>query len=61
MPGATKYWVYRTEGVIGCNFGKTRVGETTDTRFLDGGLHERPHLLLRRHRGRRERLPARAR
>lgn len=38
VPGAAKYWVYRTEGVLGCNFGKTRVGETTGTSFTDSEL-----------------------
>ncbi|HVF61081.1 MAG TPA: hypothetical protein VNJ70_14840 [Thermoanaerobaculia bacterium] len=39
VPGASEYWVYRTEGIMGCDFGKTRVGETTGTSFTDGGLH----------------------
>jgi hypothetical protein len=38
VPGAAGYVVYRTEGVKGCDFGKAKVGETTDTRFLDQGL-----------------------
>ncbi|HEV2852265.1 MAG TPA: hypothetical protein VHC97_05615 [Thermoanaerobaculia bacterium] len=38
VAGATKYWVYRTEGVLGCSFGKTRIAETADTRFFDTGL-----------------------
>jgi hypothetical protein len=38
VPGAVEYWVYRTEGVLGCDLGKTRVGVTAGTSFLDGGL-----------------------
>jgi hypothetical protein len=38
VAGATKYWIYRTEGVLGCSFGKTRIAETTDTKFFDSGL-----------------------
>ena len=26
-PGATGYWVFRTEGHAGCNFGKTQIAE----------------------------------
>jgi hypothetical protein len=44
VAGATKYWVYRTEGVLGCSFGKTRIAETADTRFFDTGLQNgRPY------------------
>jgi uncharacterized repeat protein (TIGR01451 family) len=38
VPDAARYAIYRTEGVNGCDFGKTRVGETTDTSFTDEGL-----------------------
>ena len=38
VPGATRYAVYRTEGVQGCNFGKAKVGETTGTTLVDQGL-----------------------
>jgi hypothetical protein len=38
VPGAAGYIVYRTEGVQGCDFGKAKVGETNETRFLDQGL-----------------------
>lgn len=38
VAGATKYWIYRTEGVLGCAFGKTRIAETADTKFFDTGL-----------------------
>lgn len=36
VAGADSYRVYRTEGEFGCAFGKTLVGETTGTSFLDG-------------------------
>jgi trimeric autotransporter adhesin len=43
-PGAAEYWILRTEGVHGCNFGKTRVGRVaasaartfTQSDLLDG-------------------------
>ena len=35
VSGATRYWVFRTEGHAGCNFGKTKIGETTGTTFTD--------------------------
>jgi hypothetical protein len=35
VAGATRYWVFRTEGHAGCNFGKTRIGEVTGTTFTD--------------------------
>ncbi len=38
VAGATKYRIYRTEGVKACDFGKTLVGETTGIEFVDGGL-----------------------
>ena len=38
VAGATKYKVYRTDGVFGCDFGKIFVGETTGTSFVDVGL-----------------------
>jgi hypothetical protein len=34
VPGAGKYWVLRTDGVHGCNFGKTRVAEIASTASL---------------------------
>lgn len=40
VTGAAKYEVYRTEGVKGCDFGKTKVGETSGTTFLDTGLRD---------------------
>jgi hypothetical protein len=33
--GATRYWVFRTEGHAGCNFGKTRIAEVTGTSYTD--------------------------
>jgi hypothetical protein len=38
VPGATRYGVYRTEGVRGCEFGKVKLGETTGLTFEDGNL-----------------------
>ncbi len=38
VPGAERYWVFRTEGVKGCDFGKVKIAETTDTQFTDSGL-----------------------
>jgi hypothetical protein len=38
VAGATRYEVFRTEGVFGCDFGKTKVGETTGLGFDDSGL-----------------------
>lgn len=38
VPNASKYWVFRTEGVHGCNFGKVRIGETTGTSFVDENI-----------------------
>jgi uncharacterized repeat protein (TIGR01451 family) len=40
VSGASKYAVYRTEGVKGCNFGKTPIGVTTGTSFQDTGLRD---------------------
>jgi hypothetical protein len=31
VPGATRYWVFRTEGHAGCDFGKTRIAEVIGT------------------------------
>jgi hypothetical protein len=33
--GATRYWVFRSEGHAGCNFGKTRIAEVTGLSFTD--------------------------
>jgi len=38
VPGATKYQIFRTDGVLGCDLGKAKVGETTGTEFVDDGL-----------------------
>jgi hypothetical protein len=38
VPGATRYNVYRTEGIAACAFGKVKVGETTGTTFSDQEL-----------------------
>ncbi len=35
---ATRYQVYRTEGVFACDFGKVLIGETTDLTFQDRAL-----------------------
>jgi uncharacterized repeat protein (TIGR01451 family) len=40
VPGAAKYAIYRTEGVKGCNFGKTPIGLATGTSFQDTGLRD---------------------
>jgi trimeric autotransporter adhesin len=33
--GATRYWVFRSEGHAGCDFGKTLIAETTGTTYTD--------------------------
>ena len=38
VSGAGSYWVMRTEGHAGCNFGKARIAEVTDTAYVDGPL-----------------------
>jgi hypothetical protein len=38
VAGAVRYEVFRTEGVFGCDFGKIKVGETTDTELVVDGL-----------------------
>ncbi len=35
VSGATRYWVFRTEGHAGCDFGKTRIAEVTGTSYTD--------------------------
>ncbi|GBC84344.1 hypothetical protein HRbin11_00769 [bacterium HR11] len=35
VANAAKYWVFRTEGHAGCNFGKTLIGTVTSTSFTD--------------------------
>ena len=36
--GTTEYEIFRTDGVFGCDFGKTRLGSTTATTWNDSGL-----------------------
>ncbi len=38
VTGATRYQVFRSEGHAGCNFGKTKIAETTGTSFTDTQL-----------------------
>ena len=38
VANATKYQVFRTEGVQACNFGKVKLGETTGLAFNDANL-----------------------
>jgi hypothetical protein len=35
VAGASRYWVMRTEGHAGCNFGKARIADLTGTSFTD--------------------------
>jgi hypothetical protein len=35
VAGATRYWVMRSEGHAGCNFGKAKIAEVTGTSFVD--------------------------
>jgi hypothetical protein len=41
VPGATGYWVYRSEGHAGCNFGKTRIADVTGLSFTDNDVTNR--------------------
>ena len=38
VTGADSYQIFRTDGVFGCNLGKIKVGETTNTSFVDDVL-----------------------
>jgi hypothetical protein len=38
VAGATGYWVYRSEGHAGCNFGKTKIADVSGLTFFDKGL-----------------------
>jgi len=38
VPGAGEYWVYKTDGIHGCEFGKERVAITSETSFSETGL-----------------------
>ena len=35
VAGAQRYWVFRTDGFAGCDFGKTRIADVADTLFVD--------------------------
>jgi hypothetical protein len=35
VAGATRYWVFRTEGHAGCNMGKVKLAEVTGTSYTD--------------------------
>jgi hypothetical protein len=35
VPAASKYWVFRSEGHAGCDFGKTKIAETASLSFTD--------------------------
>ena len=35
VAGATRYWVFRTEGHVGCDFGKALIAETTGLSYTD--------------------------
>jgi hypothetical protein len=35
VSGATRYWVFRSEGFAGCDFGKVLLAETTSTSYVD--------------------------
>jgi hypothetical protein len=44
VSGASKYQVFRTEGVFACDFGKVKLGETTGTSFTSANLQNgRPY------------------
>jgi hypothetical protein len=36
VTGATQYWVMKTEGFAGCNFGKAKIATVTGTSYTDG-------------------------
>jgi hypothetical protein len=38
VTGATRYWVFRSEGHAGCNFGKTLIADVTGTSYTDTQL-----------------------
>ncbi len=35
VAGASRYWVFRSEGHAGCNYGKARIADITGTSFVD--------------------------
>ena len=44
VPGATRYWVFRSEGYAGCDFGKALITETTGTSYVDTEVaNDRPY------------------
>ena len=44
VPGATRYWVMRTEGHAGCELGKARIANVTTTSFTDVNVaNDRPY------------------
>jgi hypothetical protein len=38
VAGATRYWVFRTEGHAGCDFGKALIAEVTATSYTDAAV-----------------------
>lgn len=38
VPGATSYWVMRSEGFAGCNFGKARLATVIGNSYVDNGV-----------------------
>jgi len=42
---ADEYWIFRTEGVNGCDFGKSLVGRTSSTDFTEEGLRNEMEVL----------------
>ncbi len=38
VPGASNYWVFRTDGHAGCLFGKAKIGESAGTSFTDNNV-----------------------
>jgi hypothetical protein len=47
VAGTTKYQIFRTDGVAGCDFGKVKIGETSGTSFTDSGLQNgRPYYYV---------------
>ncbi len=38
VAGAARYWVLRTEGHAGCNFGKVKLAEVTTTSYVDASV-----------------------
>src|SRR5207249_7351858 len=38
VPGASSYWVMRSEGYLGCNVGKARIAIVSGTTYTDAGV-----------------------